>query len=160
MLGVMLANHQQIAVARMQTKSGGGVIIPGTLPTYFSMSFYSGVSRGWHRALHMFVVLCGITTGYAYVIGNIMQRANRDVLVTNSIAEDTTVVIQIVLIVISAFCVVLFLLATLIDTGYLPPTWKRRMLFIEFLGLFYYIMSLVFTASVSGAFSQSQNRRR
>ena len=116
------------------------------------MSFYAGVSRSWHRALHFCAVLLGLCTGYAYVIGNIVARSKEHPDI--GIYADGTLGTLIGLIVVSGGSILFFIAASILDSGFMPPVWRRRLLFVEFLGLFYYIMSLIFCASTSGAFTQ------
>lgn len=54
---------------------------------------------------------------------------------------------------VSGVSILLFVTAGLLDNGFLPSRWKRAMLFVEFLGLFYYILSMLFTAAISGGYA-------
>jgi hypothetical protein len=115
-------------------------------PSYFTMKFYSSLSRKWHSFLHFLVIALGVLMGYAYIVHFIVVEV-LSARVTHHL---------IILICFSCFaflCLSVFLLLSCrfssADSSVfaLPSAWMRPKIFIEFLGLYYFFFAILYTAS-------------
>ena len=115
-------------------------------PRLFAVTFFPALNRQWHRALHMSAVSLGVSLGWAYIIFSLS--------ISDIARAGLYWYLQLVLLCISVVSMGVFAVMTALEGPSASITWKRSSFLFEYIGLLYYIMSLVYTAIVMSSFLQ------
>jgi len=107
----------------------------------YKLTFFKGVSTGWHKIFHFLAVSAGVSTGYASVVSH---------LVDTGANKQTSWILELIILILSGVCLFCFILAGKFTDHDASPNWKRFILFIEFLGLYFYMISIIYTSAIAG----------
>lgn len=113
--------------------------LPGDRQPQFKVLFYQGVMPLYQRLLHYLAVFAGVGSGYVIAAESLM---NTD--------KKAGWWIELVLLVISGACILLFFLKELYRSWLQKETLDQVTVYFEFLGLFYYLVATVLGAAVTG----------
>ncbi len=129
------------------TKTAGELrMIPNTQPSdgKFELKFYKCLKKEHHQFLHYAAIISGLLMGYASIVSNIIN-------------EPLSLAPQIVVSVctlISALAMIIFLCANNCKGA---DKNKRAAFLCEFIGLFYYMCSLIISNAITGDLIDTAN---
>jgi len=152
----VIAARKNLLLARAQHQGGGGGHEQeSNRPQIrqFKMTFFPGVSPKWHRTMHFTAVGLGVGTGYVAIISHLVNTY--DNFRTYSALNQHCWNMELALVIVSFICLSMFIGAGFIgdespNPHEVPIRRKRISMYTEFLGLFYYLVAIIYASAIGG----------
>lgn len=117
------------------------LIVNGKAENYYKISFFSGLEESYHRVLHYISIFAGLAMGYFSIIAHLNHHGYS----RNWTLELCFGGVSIILILFWALSRVTHSDGPATDIGI-----KRFFLFMEYIGLYYYMVTMVMVSVIAG----------
>lgn len=114
----------------------------------YAMKFFNCFPPEWsaacHRGLHFFAIVTGLAFGFITIIYHLATMH----LNTQEGSSIPSFVVLIIGVVISVLCCGFFVFAGILSPD--STNHERSVMFMEYLGLFFYLITMIFTSIIAG----------